>query len=187
MAKGTPPKHLVRAGAPLGIDLPVRGSSVALSMYRLEVASRDIHEKLQASLARSSRNSTLFPPLNAYVRFRRKAFKLLAHFVDAELTEAFGWYLIVSGKARNRPRASLEYNPFHWGLLAMSAAAGTFMHPNKLRIIAMHMQTAHAAGISDADLEAHIQSQRRAERKMAIEDTVNFLKTYAKDAPEEVW
>lgn len=131
--------------------LPPPESSIALTTYRLEEIARAIQKSVRKKARRPRLN--LRVPAESYIHFRRQAYELLSYYVDHDLQPAFTWLLAMHDKAPKRLRGSVRGNDFHLGLLAMTAAAGQFMHRNKLRELATAMQRAHAEGISKVDFE----------------------------------
>lgn len=143
--------------------LPDRGDRLTLAAYRLETIARAIHVSFIRLSTRPVGDLGLSVPREAYVHFRLEAFRLLTHFVDEGLQGAFKLSLMASNAMPKKVRPSVADNPFHWGLIAMSAAAGPFMSRNKLLDLANQMRRAHANGTSIADFEVY----RKRERKNA--------------------
>lgn len=150
---------------------------MALAVLRLETISRAIYETY-SSLANSDAGSN-----DAYAHFRARAYLLLSHYLDNGLQDAFQWLLMMNNAAPKRTRIPLQENPFHWGLLAMTAAAGTFKSPNKLRDLAFAMKEAHAAGVPWSKLEAFIFDRRKRGRKQAVDAVIDaIMERHAKAA-----
>jgi hypothetical protein len=149
--------------------LPPASSSMALAVLRLETISRTIHDTY-SSLASSDAGSN-----DAYAHFRARAYLLLNHYVDHGLQDAFQWLLLMNSAAPKKIRITLQENPFHWGLLAMTAVAGTFMSPNKLRDLAFVMKDARAAGVPWPKLEAFILDRRKRQRKHAVDAVIEAI------------
>jgi hypothetical protein len=145
------------------LDLPDSSASMPLAICHLEAISVAIHDRFAAGA-----DSRTPPSLEAYARFRTSAYRLLTHYVDQGLDEAFRWLLVINDAAPERTRITLEENPFHWGLMAMTAAAGTFMSPNKLRDLGASMKRAHAEDVLKDDFEVFIRGLRRRQRHRAI-------------------
>jgi hypothetical protein len=131
---------------------------MAFAVWRFEAISRAIHSSFTSKLKKPGQ---LAPNLDAYGHFRNRAFRLLTHYVDTDRSEAFRWLLMMYGAAPRKTRIPLSDNPFHWGLLALTSAGGTFMSKNKLRSLAVLMKRAHAEGLSEADFETFVQHERR--------------------------
>lgn len=150
-------------------SLPPASSTMAFAVLRLESISRAIH-KTYCSMMDSDGGSTA-----AYEHFRARAYLLLSHYIDNGLRDAFQWLLMMNEAAPRRTRISLKDNPFHWGLLAMTAAAGPFMSANKLRDLAAFMNQAHAIGVPWAELEAFIRNHRKQERREGIDAFISAI------------
>ena len=143
---------------------------MSFAVLRLEVISRAIHQSY-ASLGGPAPGQT-----SAYVHFRARAYRLLTHYVDHGLADAFQWSLMMSGAAPKKRRIRMHENAFHWGLLAMTSAAGTFMSPNKLRTLGALMKQAHAEGVAETELESFIRGQRKRERQQAMDEMLEAIK-----------
>ncbi|MEO8272086.1 MAG: hypothetical protein ABI557_20415 [Aureliella sp.] len=169
-------------------DFPERGASVVLAMYRLENISRTIHSEFQNKLAQSRQDPPRCRPHDAYVYFREEAFALLSYYVDHEFVAAFQWYLVVRERLPKRTRVRLEDNPFHWGLLAMSAASGTYMSPNKLRDLGVAMLDAHAAGTTETEFQAQTRRLNRRKEAIATQAMHRSLSTESgEEADDDHW
>jgi hypothetical protein len=138
------------------LPLPSQGSSMAMAVLLLE----QISQAIQASMQREAKRSAA----DAYDHFREKAYKLLSHYVDHDLHEAFGWLAQIRGAAPKRLRGSVRDNNFHLGLLAMTGAAGVFMSPNKLRDLAKLMQQAHEDDVPPAEFNEFVSDTRKYAR-----------------------
>lgn len=144
------------------LSLPPAGASMAKAVRRLEQISRAIQKSVQKK-RRVAANADR-SPLDAYRHFRKKAFKLLDHYVENEMEAAFRFLAEMQGKGPKRSRGRVRGNDFHIGLLAMTAAAGDFMSRNRLRELAMLMQQARAEGIKDAEFNQFVaRSRNRSE------------------------
>lgn len=154
------------------LQLPLASASMALAVYRLEAISRAIHRTYRR---KSTGQGAASARLKAYAHFRSKAYLLLSHYVEHGLQEAFKWLLAVHGASPKRARISLQQNPFHWGLLAMTASAGVFMSPNKLRQLAMELQAAHVEGVPEKRLESYLRDRKRRARHEAMGEFLSGL------------
>lgn len=146
------------------LALPPAGSSIAMVTHRLEEIACAIHATVQRKKAAAAEEDRLRVPVDAYEHFRRQAFKLLAYYVDNGFPAAFQWLLQMHGKGPRRSRGSVQGNEFHLGLLAMTAAAGQFMHRNKLRDLAFLMQQAHIDGIAPMQFDKFVPQARKRAR-----------------------
>ena len=150
-------------------SLPDAGSSIALVTHRLEEIACAIQVTVQRKKAAAAEVNRLRVPLEAYAHFRARAFKLLAHYVDNDFEASFRWLLDMHGKSPKRARGSVCGNEFYLGLLAMEAAAGPFMHRNKLRDLAALMQQAHIAGIAPTQFDEFVpQARKRARNERVV-------------------
>ncbi len=172
---------------PHDLDFPDRRDSMVLAMYKLEAIAGAMHSAFERGMARNSDNSSSRGSHQPYADFRKRAYSLLRYYIDNDFTDAFKWYLAVKDKSPGRIRIPLERNPFHWGLLAMSAADGDFLSINKLRILASDMCSAHAAGIDESGLELHIRARRKTSREQAAKGTVRVIQAHVEEEPEERW
>ena len=143
------------------LPLPPPGSSMAMAVHRLEQISCAIQKSVIERKGNPACDIPLRTPTKAYSHFRRQAFEVLAHYVDNDLQAAFGWLVAMHGQAPRRRRGSVKKNEFHLGLLAMSAAAGTFMSLNRIRDLARNMQDAYERGIEPADFNNHVVRARK--------------------------
>lgn len=155
------------------LQLPPASASMALAVYRLEAISRAIHRTYRRKSRKGQGAASA--RLKAYAHFRSKAYLLLSHYVEHGLQEAFKWLLAVHGASPKRTRIPLQQNPFHWGLLAMTASAGVFMSPNKLRQLAMELQAAHAEGVPEKRLERYLRDRKRGARHEAMREFLGRL------------
>ena len=153
------------------LRLPVPGSSLAGAVWRLEEISCAIHKSVQEYKNSARSGGQLRTPSRAYEHFRKKAFKLLSHYVDTGFQDAFRFLLAMKGRTPSRMRGSVRGNEFHFGLLAMSAAANIqpnegkdFMSRNRLRELAALMNQAHQEGIKEADFNDFVARERRSAR-----------------------
>jgi hypothetical protein len=139
------------------LNLPQSDASMAAVVLRLE----DISKAVQATFGRMLKvPGQLAPNPEAYAHFRVRAFRLLVHYVDSDRQEAFRWLLLMYGAAPKKARIRLQENPFHWGLLAMTAAAGPFMSRNRLRTLAAIMKRAHEQHIDVSEFEEFARGNR---------------------------
>ena len=150
------------------LNLPRRGTSVTLAMHKFETISRFIYRKYGPVSAGTRRRAQIIRGSAQYKLFRARAYRLLTHYVDKGFPEAFYWVLAMRSALPKRTRITLDENPFHWGLLAMSAAAAPVMSSNKLRDLSVQMKQAHAAGVEEDDLEAFIGRSKRDAQHAAI-------------------
>lgn len=164
---------------PHDLDFPDRRDSIVLAMYKLEAISCALHSAFERGMASNSDNPSRRGSRQPYADFRKRAFALLRYYVDNDFTDTFKWYLAVRDKSPGRIRIPLERNPFHWGLLAMSAAGGTFLSINKLRILASDMCAAHAAGIDESGLELHTRAQRKTSRQQSAKEAARVIQAHA--------
>jgi hypothetical protein len=142
-----------------------------------------MHERFGAKV---KSEDGLAPNLDAYIHFRADAYLLLTHYVDHGLREAFRWLLLMNDAAPQRTRIPLQDNPFHWGLLAITAAARSasrgarrwrpFMSLNKLRDLGSIMKRAHAAGVGVGGLEEFIIDQRKREHHEALSQKLHAIR-----------
>ena len=156
------------------LKLPVSGASMPLAVFRLEAISCAIRQSFNG-LATGQHNIGSKTGGDAYTHFRSRAYRLLTHYVDHDLQDAFRWLLLMKGAAPRKTRISLDQNPFHWGLLAITAAAGTFMSPNKLRSLGSLMKRAHAQGIKEEGFEAYIRRTRKDDRMTEFQSVMSAL------------
>lgn len=138
--------------------------------YRLEAIACAIQQTVQKKKAIARGQMRLAPPPEAYAHFRQRAFKVLSYYIENDLQAAFGWLLVIYEKHPKRSRGSVRGNDFHLGLLAMTAAAGRFLHPNKLRDLALLMQQARSGGVTATEFEGF----RLTVLKKARHDRVNW-------------
>jgi hypothetical protein len=148
--------------------LPPSGSSIAMVTYRFEEITCRIHATVERKKAAAPEEYRLSAPLEAYAHFRSRAFELLSYYVDNGFQAAFRHLLEMHGERPRRSRGSVRGNDFYLGLLAMTAAAGQFMHRNKLRDLAALMQRAHIEGIAPAEFDEFVPRAR----KTALNDRV---------------
>lgn len=147
--------------------LPPAGSSIAMVTHRLEEIACAIQNTVQRKKA-AAEEKRLSVPLEAYAHFRLRAFELLAYYVDNEFQAAFGLLLEMHGERPKRLRGSVRSNKFYLGLLAMTAAAGHFMHRNKLRDLAAIMQQAHIDGIAPPQFNQFVSQARKGARNERV-------------------
>lgn len=144
----------------LNLDPPLPHSDVSMpfAVFRLQEIATEIRRSFR-DRARADAGSG-----DAYSHFRARAYLLLAHYVDNGFPDAFRWLLMMNGDAPKKTRITLDQNPFHWGLRAMSSAAGTFMSPNKLRDLGTMMKRAHSEGVLADDFETYVRRRRSHDR-----------------------
>ena len=143
------------------LPLPPAGSSSAMVTYRLEQIACAIQQSVQEKKAAAVDEDRLKVPLDAYAHFRRRSFEVLTHFIDNDFQAAFGWLLEMHAAKPQRSRGDLRGNDFHVGLLALTAAAGEFMHRNKLGDLAKVMRQAHGAGVATAEFNDFVAMARK--------------------------
>ena len=143
------------------LTLPAPGSSMAFVTYRLEEIACAIHDTVKKRKSAARAEGRLSTPLDAYAHFRSRAFKLLGYYIDNDFHPSFRWLLEMHGKRPQRSRGSVRGNQFHLGLLAMDAAAGQFMHPNKLRDYAVLMQQARSKNVLPAAFDTFVRLTRK--------------------------
>ena len=157
------------------LELPEVDASLALAVYRLEANSDAIYDTFQ-EIAASDEESYQTARLRAYAHFRSCAYKLLSHYIRHGFQEAFRWLLGMRGAAPKRCRIPLHQNPFHWGLLAMKAAGGPFMSPNRLRELATDFQAAYETGVAEGELENFLRARKSQARRQALSTMLRELR-----------
>jgi hypothetical protein len=157
------------------LELPEPTASMSFVVYRLEAISKAIHQSFEEIVANEEEPSQA-GRLRAYAHFRSRAYRLLSHYIGHGFQEAFRWLLGMQGAAPKRSRIPLHQNPFHWGLLAVTAAGGPFMSPNRLRELASDLQAAHAAEVPEEGLESFLQARKRQARRHALSTLLRELR-----------
>lgn len=143
-----------------------------MATLRLEEISKAIQHSVTEKRTRTNGGPSPTVSGVAYRHFRQKAFRLLSHYVDNNFDDSFYWLLAMRNQLPKRTRGSVAGNPFHLGLLAMTAAAGEFMSRNKLRDLAAEMQCGHALGILPAEFNAYVSGARRRATEQRIRDAM---------------
>lgn len=143
------------------LQLPDADAPIALAVYRLEAASSAIYQAFRNIIDDDQESPPEVLRLKANAHFRSSAYKLLSHYVEHRQQEAFRWLLEMHGAAPKRARIPLDRNPFHWGLLAMTAAGGRVLSRNRLRDLGVQLQEAHAMRVQVEQLESFIAAYRR--------------------------